>query len=92
MGKNMHATECEIEDCEELCYYGSTVCNDCRIACEACGKTVMRKSSPFYKYVTSKYCKECKGKYTYSKEQWTILEDGKEPRTFTLEIPEVEEE
>ena len=92
MGKNMTATECEEAGCEELCYYGSTVCNGCRIACDSCGKTVMRKSSPFYKYVTSKYCKECRPIYTYSKEQWTILEEGKEPRKFTLEIPEVEEE
>ena len=29
MGKNMMATICEKEGCEELCYYGSTVCNQC---------------------------------------------------------------
>ena len=91
MGKNMTATECEVAGCEELCYYGATVCNDCKITCKGCDKTI-RKSSPFYEYVTSDFCKECKDEYTYSKEEWTILEDGKEPRKFTLEIPEVKEE
>mgnify|MGYP003634718009 FL=1 len=30
MGKNMYAKECEVAGCEELCYYGSTVCNSCQ--------------------------------------------------------------
>ena len=29
MGKNMMATICEEKDCEELCYYGARVCNQC---------------------------------------------------------------
>ena len=91
MGKNLHATECEVTDCEELCYYGSTICNGCRLACKACGETIMMIDSN-YEYIGSKYCKECSSKHLYSKEQWTIIEEGKEPRKFTLEIPEVEEE
>ena len=29
MGKNLTATICENNDCEELCYYGATICNKC---------------------------------------------------------------
>ena len=29
MGKNMSATMCRVCD-EGLCYYGATVCNDCK--------------------------------------------------------------
>ena len=27
MGKNLYAVECEVSGCNELCYYGSTVCS-----------------------------------------------------------------
>lgn len=27
MGKNLHVTICEVTGCNELCYYGSTVCS-----------------------------------------------------------------
>ena len=30
MGKNLYAVECEVAGCNELCYYGSTVCNGCQ--------------------------------------------------------------
>jgi len=30
MGKNLHTTICEKVNCENLCYYGSTVCNGCQ--------------------------------------------------------------
>ena len=31
MGKNLYAVECEVAGCEELCYYGATVCNSCQV-------------------------------------------------------------
>ena len=31
MGKNLTATECEVAGCNELCYYGATVCNACDV-------------------------------------------------------------
>jgi len=30
MGKNMYVIECEKVNCENLCYYGATVCNNCQ--------------------------------------------------------------
>ena len=30
MGKNLHVVECEVSGCNELSYYGSTVCNSCQ--------------------------------------------------------------
>ena len=27
MGKNLHVVECEVSGCNELCYYGSTICS-----------------------------------------------------------------
>ena len=73
MGKNMMATECEVAGCEELCYYGATVCNDCKITCKGCNKTI-RKSSPFYEYVTSDFCKECQEKLEDSRLIWEVNE------------------
>ncbi len=70
----MTATECELTGCEELCYYGSTVCNDCRKECKGCDKTLVRKSSPFYKYVTNDFCKECQGKLEDSRLTWEVDE------------------